>query len=170
MKGSDLRGIVLNKFYERRTSRSFHHLTVDDFYGEHFYEDLKRIWGQLDEYGLIKSWRADNTGAGNEIGIGKISAYGADIVEGESSPEIAINVRKNNNIRVTASKNVQIGNDNYIGAQNGVQEILKAIARSGASDEDKNEAKSRLRQFLENPTVSSVIGVLAGMLSSWGLR
>ena len=165
MKDKELRGVVLNKFYEKR-GNMLHVLTTSDFGREFSYSDLQRICEQLSEHELIASWKPGNTGAGEQVGVGKISANGVDVVEGDESPPLAINFHQDNSINISESKNVQLGSGNYIGAQTGVDEILKVLESSAASDADKKVAKSKLRQFLENPTVAAVIGSLAGMLSS----
>lgn len=59
-----------------------------------------------------------------------------------------------------SGSNVQVGNNNSLGVNINIQELAEHIAKSG--DED---AKSKLKEFLNNSTVASVIGAgVSGLL------
>ncbi len=59
----------------------------------------------------------------------------------------------------------QVGNGNVQNIHNVFNQLIEKIDESGASDEDKAEAKSRLAKFIEHPLVGSIVGGLAGSLS-----
>lgn len=64
------------------------------------------------------------------------------------------------NIGSLSGGNVQVGNNNSLGVNINIQELAERIATSG--DED---AKSKLKEFLNNSTVASVIGAgVSGLL------
>ncbi len=58
----------------------------------------------------------------------------------------------------------QVGNGNVQNIHNVFNQLLQKIDESGATDEDKEEAKNRLTKFLEHPLVGSIVGGLAGSL------
>ncbi len=160
MKDHELRGIVLNHFYMRRGEN---HVVIseDDFEREYSYSDLKRICKQLEEKGLIQGWHPTNTGMGATVGIGQLSALGADVVEGVVSSPISITFNDNKNINITSSENIQIGNENIQNISTHIEQILMSIENSSATEKEKEEAKSQLRKFLEHPAIVAVIGGLA---------
>lgn len=59
----------------------------------------------------------------------------------------------------------QVGNGNVQNIHNVFNQLLQKIDDSAATDEEKQEAKSRLSKFLEHPLVGSIVGGLAGSLS-----
>lgn len=66
------------------------------------------------------------------------------------------------NIGSVSGSNVQVGNNNSLGININIQELAERIAESGDKD-----AKSKLKEFLNNSTVASVIG--AGVTGLLGL-
>lgn len=56
----------------------------------------------------------------------------------------------------------QVGNGNVQNIHNVFNQLLQKIDESGATDEDKEEAKNRLTKFLEHPLVGSIVGGLVG--------
>lgn len=58
----------------------------------------------------------------------------------------------------------QVGNGNTQNIHNVFNQLLQQIETSSASDEEKQEAKSRLAKFLEHPLVGAIVGGLAGSL------
>lgn len=59
----------------------------------------------------------------------------------------------------------QVGNGNVQNIHNVFNQLLQKIEESGATNEEKEEAKSRLAKFLEHPLVGSIVGGLTGSLS-----
>lgn len=58
----------------------------------------------------------------------------------------------------------QVGNGNTQNIHHVFNQLLQQIDESTASDEEKQEAKSRLSKFLAHPLVGSIVGGLAGSL------
>ena len=65
-------------------------------------------------------------------------------------------------ISITGAQSVQIGDHNTQNIVNSFDARVKKIEASAASSAEKEEAKSRLRRFLEHPLVIAVIGAVAG--------
>ncbi|CAI1513414.1 Uncharacterised protein [Serratia quinivorans] len=59
---------------------------------------------------------------------------------------------------------IQIGNENKQEIFNNFQTLIKAIDESPATNEEKEEAKSRLKKFLEHPLVTTIAGSAIGSL------
>lgn len=165
MKDNDLRGLVLQKYYEKRREDLFQ-WTDDDF------KDLPEPWGfdaadlwricdQLGEHGLTE-WHPASDNNGRTIGgIGKISAFGVDVIEGTTRPPIAITIDHSRHVSVQDSVGVQIGDGNIQDLSLHIGKIVSAIDHSTASDQQKAEAKSLLKRFLEHPLVASIVGGIA---------
>ena len=96
--------------------------------------------------------------------MGKISARGADVVEGSVASPISIVLDQSHHVAVHHSSNVQIGNENVQDVTIHFEKLVSAIDKSSASEKDKKEAKSLLKKFLEHPLVSSIAGALASSL------
>lgn len=58
----------------------------------------------------------------------------------------------------------QVGNSNTQNIHTVFNQLVQQIEASSATDEEKQEAKSRLAKFLEHPLVGSIVGGLAGSL------
>lgn len=164
MTDNELRGIILKWFYEHRKegiivpeSANFNPPIESD--------DLYRICDQLSEHNLL-DWKPISGQLSGTVktihGAGKISANGVDAVEsdGKSSP-IAINFQ---NISISQSQGVQIGDGNVQSISNIIEQLIWKIDNSNYTEAEKIEAKSRLKSFLEHPLVTSIIGGLAGGL------
>lgn len=63
-----------------------------------------------------------------------------------------------NNINIHGSTGFQIGNYNSQQVQVVFQDLVSKIEASGGTEEEKQEAKGRLKQFLEHPLVATVVG------------
>jgi hypothetical protein len=110
LKDGELRGVILEKFYEVRNQEprmvdplrlpGLDLIEPDQIRGLNICE-------QLEEHGLLhwKSFR----GLQSIGGIGHISATGVDVIEGTTPAPIAINLHS---ISVNQSSNVQIGDSN----------------------------------------------------------
>jgi len=112
MKDGDLRGIVLEKFYEVRNQQP-NMVNPLSFPGLNSIEPdqhrLLNICEQLGDYGLIR-WKSLGglTAVG---GMGKISASGVDVVEGTARSPITVTFH-DHSVSVSQSSNVQIGDSN----------------------------------------------------------
>jgi len=163
MKDNELRGLILQKYYNKRLEGYFQ-WTDDDFRDlpdsvSFDAADLFRICDQLAENGLI-DWKPAHDSRGNTIaGAGKINAFGVNVMEGHAKPPISITYDQSRHISVQHSSNVQIGDSNV--QRVSIEEVVSAIDHSNAPDAEKAEAKSRLKKFLEHPLVTSIAGGLA---------
>jgi hypothetical protein len=163
MKDTEIRGLLLRKYYERRRN-GLVGLTPDDFDGQLSQEEILWVSSQLGEHGLIL-WKSAESGRGPLTGVGKISASGIDVVEGASQPPIAIHF-SNHSVNVTGSIGVNVGNHNQQTISIQLQELVEAIEKGPGSDDEKREAKSRLRVFLEHPLVSALVGAAATVFTN----
>lgn len=165
MKDNEIRGLVLQKYYDKRR-QGFFQWSKEDFADlpptvDIDSADLFRACDQLAEHGLIE-WKPLR-GRGQTVGgVGKITAFGVDVIEGESKPPISITL--DHSISVHGSSNVQIGSHNVQDVSVEIGKLIAAINDSTATEAEKAEAKSLLRKFLEHPLVASVVGGLASTI------
>ena len=159
MKDTELRGILLENYYEHRKGPSFQP-EENDFKPPILESDIIRISKQLDEHGLIQ-WTPDDTYGSHDRDYGLITAAGIDVVEGEAEPPIVI---KFQNINISSSSNIQIGDQNIQDIKISIENIIQFIDSSSFTTEEKIEAKSKLKEFLKHPIVASVLGAAASVL------
>jgi hypothetical protein len=69
------------------------------------------------------------------------------------------------NISISNSQGFQVGDHNTQNIIDSFKDMIERIERSSATPEEKKEAKSRLRAFLEHPLTSAIIGGAAGGLT-----
>lgn len=165
MKDNELRGLVLQKFYDLRRRGFFQWVEIEDLEDSFMNavgDDLLRICDQLGEHNLI-DWKPETDGRVTCAGVGKISAHGIDVVEGNARADISVSI-DNRNVSITSSSNVIIGNSNTQNISNDVINIIEAINNASCSEAEKKNAKSALRQFLEHPATIAVLGGLASSL------
>jgi hypothetical protein len=158
MTDSELRGIVLKEFYEKR--HVLIDLQISDIMAINPNESLTKlanICKQLDEHGLVK-WQSMKSQFDVQGGIGRITARGVDVIEGTVSSPISITFH-DKRISVRSSSNVQVGNSNNQSISLQIDKLIAAVDHSRASDGEKAEAKSLLRAIAGNPLVQSVLGV-----------
>lgn len=145
------RSLVLQRFNRAPTSE-FVGPAVDDFAGLLTEQQLDSFCEYLSQKGLLE-WEALLSGGG----VGRITARGVDAIE---HPSTEVNVSPVSIADISA-QNVQIGNDNMINAQTisvQLQSLIQAIEQSSVgTPEEKAEAKSRLKAFLEHPLTTAVL-------------
>ena len=163
MTDSELRGIVLRRFYDRRLEQFFE-VKLNEFDDQFSFVELQNICRQLSEKGLVGKWHPAMTGGGPSVGIGQITAEGVDVVEGNTTAPISITFDHSSTVAVTSSQNVQIGNNNNQNVVGQFQILVDAIDASNATPAEKLEAKSLLRKVLEHPVVAAIVGGLASTL------
>ena len=120
MTDGELRGIVLQKFYDLRNQPGMLNAVAlpelqavepDQF-------RLHRICEQLREHGLIKGVLLDSfTTFGS---MGNITAHGVDVIEGTARAPITVTLH-DHRISVNRSSNVQIGDSDTITQTTGIQ-------------------------------------------------
>lgn len=162
MKDTELRGIVLQSYYEKRREAMFTP-KEEDFQQQITIEDICAISEQLGEHGLI-TWKAIKNFGGVSFGMGKISAFGIDVVEGAATPDIKVEFVQNKSINITGSSNVIVGDHNQQNISHHIREIVRTIDDSQATPAQKAEAKGLLRKFIEHPMVTAVAGGAISLL------
>ncbi|MGR0481560.1 MAG: hypothetical protein ACTFAL_09205 [Candidatus Electronema sp. V4] len=174
MKDSELRGYILQYFYDRRRNG----LTLSppkpaDIGVEVTEQDILYVCDQLGEHNYLEwNGRKFNYKSSGKIlsGYGRINAFGVDVVEGNETPAIKVEfVQHTNNstVNITDSTNVIAGNsitgDNNTLTLSGLE---KAIESADATPQEKEEAKTLFRKLLEHPLVSALAGGAVGLLGS----
>lgn len=161
MKDTQLRGVILKKYYERRRGKHFTP-KPEDFDPPIEIEDILAISDQLGQHLLIE-WKALKQFGGIAAGLGRISAFGIDVVEGEATPDIKVEFVQNKTINVSSSSNVVVGDHNQMSVTQHIAELERVINNSGGTPEQKAEAKGLLRLLAEHPLVASVAGGAVGL-------
>lgn len=173
MKDSELRGYILQYFYNRRRERELPAPKPADISVDVTEQDILHVCDQLGEKELL-DWQSikssDYAGDSFLEGIGKITSYGIDAVEGKPTPDIKVEfVQHTNNstVNINNSANVIAGNsitgDNNTLTLSGLE---KAIDSADATPQEKEQAKTLYRKFLEHPLVSAIVGGAVGLLGS----
>ena len=94
-------------------------------------------------------------------GIGGMGAhYQVKFRKGGQAPSQA----PTQNINISGPSSVQIGDHNTQHIMNVFEGLVKVIESADASDDEKHEAKGRLRDFLKHPLVVSVLGSAAASI------
>ena len=165
MKDNELRGLVLQEFYNKRREIEFLPSTDDigspDGVSK---EDILHICDQLGDHNLIE-WKPIKALIGLIDGYGKINAFGVDVIEGVQKSPISITLDSSQNFSVseihgstvTFSGNTQANTIT-------LHELISRIDSCKASENEKNEVKGLLQKLLEHPLVSSVVGGLTSLL------
>jgi hypothetical protein len=120
MNDGDLRGIILERFYELRNQPGM--VNVPELPEIVSLEPnvIRRvnICQQLEQCGLIQ-WESANS-LNTVGGWGRIAASGVDVIEGRDTAPITVNLN-DHRISVSQSSNVQIGDSNTIRQSLGIQ-------------------------------------------------
>src|ERR1700730_582054 len=165
MKDNEIRGIVLQRYYDKRRDGEFQwsNEDVQDLTRTAGFDhvDLFRACDQLAEHGLI-DWDPIRHGTQTIAGAGKITAFGVDVIEGNTKPPISITL--GHSISIQGSSNVEIGSHNIQDISVEIGKLVSAFDQSNARDEEKEEAKTLLKKFWEHPLVTSVAGGLASTM------
>ena len=78
-------------------------------------------------------------------------------------------VQKNTTINISNSQGIQVGDHNVQNIETGLKELVEQINSSSVNDSEKQEAKSALRQLMDNPVVAGVLGgATSGILALLG--
>jgi hypothetical protein len=163
MKDTDLRAIVLQKYYQKRREGHSQWKESDFTDVEENLDgsDIFRICDQLAEHGLI-DWKPVRSRGGTIGGIGKITANGIDVIEGTSRSPISMTF--DHSITVQDSTHVQVGNNNIQDISLQLQRLVDVIEQSSASGTEKEEAKTLLKRLIEHPLFTSIAGGLASTI------
>jgi hypothetical protein len=170
MKDSELRGYILQYFYDRRRDGlSLSPPKPADLGVEVTEKDILYVCDQLGEQNYLE-WKAtkSNYKSSGAIlnGYGMINTFGINVVEGNVTPAIKVEFvqHNNNSVTITGSTNV----NNIIGSNNKLtlSELAKAIESADATPKEKEEAKTLLQKFLDHSLVSAIVGGAVGLLGS----
>jgi len=156
---TELRGVVLRRYYDRRRDGKISFRQTD--FPDIPVAEIHRISKQLSEHALIEWKGIPETGTVLKA-IGSITAFGVDVIEGTETPPLSITFDQWQ-ITVIGSHN-QIGDGNIQDVKISLEKLIAAINGSTASDGEKDEAKGRLKRFLEHPLVTSIAGGLASVI------
>ena len=111
MKDYEIRGLLLQRYYERRRE-GIQALEPAEFGGKLDKDEINHVSVQLMEYGLIDGEKAESMDQGLQEVFGRITAQGVDVVEGTARAPISINLTEDKSITVTGSHGVVIGDSN----------------------------------------------------------
>jgi hypothetical protein len=159
MKDKEIRATVLQKLYDNRQEIG---LTLKASLFEGVSEaDILRIILQLSEYGMIEYYGASEGGH-----FVRLLASGVDAVEADGAGSLLdLSFPITQHItHIAHSSNIQVGDHNTQSIVTGIQQLISEIDCSSSSDEQKKEAKSLLKGFLEHPLTSAVVGGAVGGL------
>ena len=162
MKDTKLRGLLLDVFYKRRREHWFIP-TAEELGVKVTEEDILQVCDQLAQHGMLE-WKSLKSHGNINAGMGKISAFGIDVVEREALPDIKIEFVHNQTVNITGSTNVVVGDNNIQTVTQTVRDLVAIIESSSAPPEQKTGAKSLLRTFLEHPLLASLAGGAIGLL------
>ena len=137
----ELRGLMLEKYYQRRRERLIG-LVPSDFDGQLSEHDILTIAGQLADHGLIH-WRPGHGQGGSAGGLGTITATGIDAVEGKAVAPLEIRFSQPGHRPAAAA-----GRESVAGA---LERLARAIDDSAASSADKRSASALLGAFRQHP-------------------
>ena len=130
--------------------------------------DEKFNWPEAHLYKIINICNSRSLLRKNINGFEQVS-----LTEEGQSRAISVKHGKNRSYELGANMQIatlnvhgpaQVGNGNVQNIHNVFNQLLQKIDESGATDEDKTEAKNRLTKFLEHPLVGSIVGGLSGSL------
>jgi hypothetical protein len=153
VKDGELRGIVLEKFYEARNQPTnlVNPMTLPGLSSiEPDYNRLFNICEQLSEHGLL-NWTSAR-GLTTVGGMGHISAKGVDVIEGTARSPVTV-ILSDHRISISHSSNVQIGHSNTITNETGIQlsdltrlveEITNHLDELKLDDRQKQRAEAQI--------------------------
>jgi hypothetical protein len=168
MTDIQIRGEIIQSLYRIRREGQVP-ITPDRLGLELAPSELLRVAHQLLQSGLIEGPFQKNYGLEQgdfTFAMANLTATGINVAEGESFPSLKIEFmtlinNNSNNTHVTGSTGVTVGSNNQQTIQISLLEIAKLIENSSSSEQQKADAKSRLRSFLEHPVSGAVLGAAA---------
>lgn len=168
MKDSEIRGVVLKRLYDLRRSGKLHLTTANPALDSSLsLNETLRICEQLHQHGLVDANLHRNMSSRDgefAYGIVQITAHGVDVVEGTPPSDIKIEFMQTNNLTITGSTGVIVGDNNSQNVSVHLEAIARQIETAEVSEGQKSEAKSQLRKFLEHPAVNTIFGIAASAL------
>jgi hypothetical protein len=163
VKDADRRAVILQRFYDERHIRGWVRMPVEPGASHDDRLIAGNICQQLREHGLIE-WKG-TMGSGSPDGMGRITAIGVDVVEGNTTAPIAISIDKRT-YSISNAAGVVFGDHNVQGdIRLDASVVFNAVDRSPGTVEEKEEAKGLWLRVIENPILWNIIGGIAGSQS-----
>jgi hypothetical protein len=163
MTDNQLRGLLLEKYYQRRKERLIG-LVPSDFDGKLNEHDILNIAGQLADHGLIY-WRPNSGLGGIGGGMGTITAAGVDVVESKVPAPIELHLSQARNLRPSATPAVMPTVETRPTVGVAIERLAQAIDNSHASAVHKQAATLLLRAFQQHPLLCTIAQGAGGALS-----
>jgi len=162
MKDTQLRGLLLQYYYDGRREQWAlpKPEEIDPALSE---QDILQVCDQLAQHGMLE-WRVLKGHGIIRSGMGKINAFGIDVVEREAKPDIKVEFVANQTINISGSTNVVVGDHNTQTVTKTVHDLITVIDSANATQEQKAAAKGLLRKFLEHPLLAAVAGGAVALL------
>jgi hypothetical protein len=154
MTDNELRGRLLEKYYQRRKERLIG-LVPSDFDGQLDEQDILNIAGQLADHGLIH-WRPNRGLGGIGGGMGTITAAGVDVVEGTAPAPMEIHWSGVCGPHTSACGGEIPAVATGPSVSGAIARLARAINDSDASAAQKQAAILLLRAFQEHPLVCNI--------------
>ena len=99
-------------------------------------------------------------------GLHSIPAHYSLKIRKDSSLLHKPSMPKSTTINISNSQGIQVGDHNIQNISNGLSELIQQIESSDTSPEMKTEAKGKIRELINNPTIASILGgATAGLLA-----
>jgi hypothetical protein len=146
MTDSELRGLLLEKYYQRRKERLIG-LVPSDFDGRINEQEILNIAGQLADHGLIH-WRPNRGHGGIGGGMGTITPAGVDVVESKTAAPMDIHFSRDRSLQAPVEARP--------GVAAAIERLQQAIDDSGASAADTKAASLLLRAFQQHPLLRTI--------------
>jgi hypothetical protein len=166
MTEGELRGLLLEKYYQRRKERLIG-LVPSDFDGKLNEHDILNTAGQLADHGLIH-WRPNMGHGGVGGGMGTITAAGVDAVEGRATAPMDIRFSHDRNLQAPVSPQVARHDDTRQSVTLAIERLARAIEQADANAANKRAAILLLRAFQEHPLLRIIAQRDAERLSDAG--
>src|SRR6202790_2772147 len=131
MTDDELRGLLLEKYYQRRKERLIG-LVPSDFDGKLNEHDILNIAGQLADHGLIH-WRPNLGHGGIGGGMGTITAAGVDVVESKTPAPVDIRWSQDRGPQKPGPRGGIRANKTRQTVGVAIERLAQAIEDSGAS-------------------------------------
>jgi hypothetical protein len=172
VKDSVVRGRVLQLLYERRSEGS-----LPFGHGEQAVpppaginrRDWLRALAQLSEYRLI-DWTPleDKSGMGLLSGFAKINDFGVKVLEAGVAPPILISINKSRRTGVPRQQQapIEASTPQQQMITEALEKVITAINQADVSEQEKNEAKSLLRELLGSKLGAGLLGPGAQSLAA----
>jgi hypothetical protein len=164
MKDSVVRGCLLQLLYEHRSEGAIPFGQTEQAVSPPAginRRDWLRAVAQLSEYGLI-DWMPlqDQSGMGLLSGFAKINEFGVKVLEGSVEPPISIAIGQSRPTSVAPPQEQAVagGTPQQAAITEALENVINAINHADASEQEKNDARSLLRELLGSKAAYSVLG------------